>query len=209
MLVLIDESGDCGLKFGRGSSDFFTCVAVVFSTPFAADACDRSIDELRRRMNKRLQYEFHFTNCSGAIRTAFLRAMVSEEFRYAGFVVDKRKLHSERFNDPKEVYEFSVGIVCEHIRPLLNNSKIILDKSGDRAFRTKLEKGLKAQLTDADGSCLIKKVAMEHSHGNNLIQLADMVCGAVGRSITSGENTYRDLVRAREKFVQIWPARNK
>lgn len=209
MLVLIDESGDCGLKFDRGSSDFFTCVAVVFSSTFAADACDRSIDGLRRRLNKGLRYEFHFTNCSDAIRAAFFQTVASEEFTYAGFVVDKRKLYSERFNDPKKVYEFSVSIVCEHIRPLLDNSKIILDKSGDRAFRTKLEKGLKAQLIDTDGSCLIKKVAMEHSHSNNLIQLADMVCGAVGRSITSGDGGYRRLVRGREKFVQIWPARNK
>ena len=175
MLVLIDESGDCGLKFGQGSS-----------TPYSADACDRTIDELRRRLNKGSKFEFHFTNCSDAVRKAFLRAVASEEFRYAGFVVDKRKLYSERFNDPRKVYEFSVGIVCEHIRPLLNNSKIILDKSGDRAFRTNLQKGLKAQLTDTDGSCLIKKVAMEHSHSNNPIQLADMACGTVGRSITSG-----------------------
>jgi Protein of unknown function (DUF3800) len=49
---------------------------------------------------------------------------------------------------------------------------------------------------------------MEHSHSNNLIQLADMVCGAVGRSITSGDAAYRNLVKAREKFVQIWPPRN-
>lgn len=208
MLVLIDESGDCGLKFDKGSSAFFACVAVVFSSSFAADACERTIDELRRTMNKGLRFEFHFTNCSDAVRKAFFRTVASEEFRYAGFVVDKRKLYGKRFNDPKEFYEFSVGLVCENVRPLLDDSKIILDKSGDRAFRTKLEKGLKAQMTNAEGTCLIKKVTMEHSHSNNLIQLADMVCGAVGRSITGGDHSYRNLVRAREKFVQIWPSRN-
>jgi hypothetical protein len=41
MLVLIDESGDCGLKFGRGSSEFFTCIAVLFQGGFAADASDK------------------------------------------------------------------------------------------------------------------------------------------------------------------------
>jgi hypothetical protein len=91
MLVLIDESGDCGLKFDKGSSPYFTCLAVVFSSSFAADACDRSIDELRRTLKKELRYEFHFTNCSDAIRTEFFRAVAPEEFTYAGFVVDKRK----------------------------------------------------------------------------------------------------------------------
>jgi len=208
MLVLIDESGDCGLKFDQGSSDFFTCVAVVFSSAFAADACDSLIDMLRVRLNKGPRFEFHFTNCSHAVRGEFFRAVASEEFKYAGFVVDKRRLYSQRFSDPKEVYEFSVNIVCEHIRPLLDYSKIILDKSGDRAFRTRLEKGLKSRLVDTEGSSLVSKVTMEHSHSNNLIQLVDMVCGAVGRSMTSGDDRYRNLLRGREKFVQVWPARN-
>lgn len=208
MLVLIDESGDCGLKFDKGSSDFFTCAAVVFSSEFAADACDRSIDGLRVQLKKGPRFEFHFTNCSDAIRQRFFRAVASEEFRYAGFVVDKRKLYGPRFSDPKAVYEFTVGIVCEHIRPLLDNSKIILDKSGDRAFRTNLGRGLRSKLVDTDGSSLVRKVTMEHSHSNNLIQLADMVCGAIGRSMTAGDHRYRNLVKGREKFVQIWPPRD-
>jgi len=208
MLVLIDESGDCGLKFDQGSSEFFTCVAVMFSSAFAADACDRAIDGFRLQLNQGPRHEFHFTNCSDAIRREFFRAMSSEEFKFAGFVVDKRKLYSQRFNDPKQVYEFSVSIVCEHIRPLLDSSKIILDKSGDRAFRTKLEKGLRSRLVDPDGNTLVKKVTMEHSHSNNLIKLADMVCGAVGRSVTSGDGRYRNLTKHREKFVQVWPPKN-
>jgi len=39
MLVLIDESGDCGLKFGRGSSDYFVVVALLFSGEFSMGAC--------------------------------------------------------------------------------------------------------------------------------------------------------------------------
>lgn len=132
MLVLIDESGDCGLKFGLGSSDFLICVATVFSSSFAADACDRGIDELRRKLKKKSSFEFHFTHCSDKLRKEFLKTAIQEDFLYAGFAVDKRRLYGKRFNDPKQVYEFSVGIVCEHVRPLLDNSKIILDKSGDR-----------------------------------------------------------------------------
>ena len=166
MLVLIDESGDCGLKFGRGSSDFFTCVAVVFSDAFSANACDRSIDELRRELGKPSQFEFHFSHVSDKIRAAFLERLGQQDFRYAGFIVDKRKLFGARFKKPKEFYEFSVGIVCENIRPLLDNSKIIIDKNGDRPFRQKLGEGLKRQMRDKEGNCLIKKVTMETSQSN-------------------------------------------
>ena len=107
--------------------------------------------------------------------------------------------------NPKEVYEFSVGVVCEKLRGLLDNSKIIIDKNGDRDFRWKLAKSLKRQMTDSDGTCRIRKVTMEASHSNNLLQLADMVCGALMRSYSSDDDRFRDLIRCKEKLVVRWP----
>src|SRR5437879_5287998 len=164
MLVLIDESGDCGLKFGKGSSDFFTCVAVVFSDEFSMNACDRTIDELKRKIKKSPHCEFHFSSSPDKIRRMFLDRVSHDEFRYAGVVIDKKRLYGELFRSPKEFYKFAVRIVCEHVKPLLDDSKIIIDKNGDRAFRQQLGAALKAQMTDADGTCRIKKVAMEASH---------------------------------------------
>ena len=205
MLVLIDESGDCGLKFGKGSSEYFTCVAVVFSDEVSMDACDRTIDGLKMEMKRPLSSEFHFSSSSDKTRRLFLERVSHDDFRYAAFVVNKRKLYGRRFTNPKEFYEFSVGIVCEHVKPMLDNAKIIIDKNGDRAFRQQLERRLRAQMTDKDGNCRIKKVAMATSHSNNLLQLADMVCGAVMRSYTASDPGFRDLVKKREKLVQQWP----
>jgi hypothetical protein len=205
MLVLIDESGYCGFKFDKGSSPFFICAAIVFADSFSADACDRTIDTLRWELKKPARFEFHFSHCPDKVKKAFFIGVVNDTFKYVGFVVDKRQLYGSRFLNPEQFYEFSVGIICEQVRPLLENSKIIIDKSGNRAFRQKLEKTLKSQMTDRDGYCRVKKVAMEGSHSNNLLQLADMICGAVGRSFTASDQTFRDIVRRREKFVQLWP----
>jgi hypothetical protein len=205
MLVLIDESGDCGLKFGAGSSELFVCVAVVFSDTFSADACERAIDGLRLQLHKPPSFEFHFSESSNKVREAFFRTVNHEDFRYAGFVVEKRKLRGERFQDPKQVYEFAVGLVCEQVKPLLDNSKIIIDKNGDRRFKRRLEKTLKRQMTNSEGLCSIKKVTMENSQSNRLVQLADMVAGSLNRSCASRDNRFRDLIRGKEKFVQTWP----
>ena len=205
VLVLIDESGDCGLKFGQGSSDLFVCAAVVFADEPSANACDQAISILRCRLQKPASFEFHFSHCSDRVREAFLRTVSCQTFQYVGFAVDKRKLYGVRFTDPKEVYRFSIGIVCEQIRPLLNNSKIVIDKNGDRAFRPGIEKALKLQMTDQNGSCRIRKVTMEVSHSNNLIQLADMICGSIARSCAHEDDRFRDLVKGRERFVQTWP----
>jgi hypothetical protein len=205
MLAFIDESGDCGLKFGKGSSSYFTCVVVMFNDNFCAEACDSSVDALRVSLQRPCGQEFHFTDSSDKVRRRFLETVGQSEFQYAGLVINKRRLSEERFQDAKQVYEFAVGIVCEQVRPLLKDAKIIIDKNGDRAFRQNLEKSLKVQMTGLDGTCCIRKVTMEASHSNNLLQLADMICGAIGRSFTQNDERFRKLVRRREKFVTEWP----
>jgi hypothetical protein len=102
----------------------------------------------------------------------------------------------------------AVSIVCENARALLSGAKIVIDKNGDRFFRQELEKHLKRQMAGADGNCLIRKVGMEASHSNNLVQLADMICGAVARSFNTGSvesHRFRDCLKKREKRVQLWP----
>ena len=126
---MIDESGDCGLKFDRGSSEYFTCVAVVFSDEFSMDACDRTIDGLRRELKKPPGFEFHFANSSKKVRRIFLDRVSHDEFRYAGFVVNKRRLYGARFRNPREFYETAVGYVCQHVRPLLANRTFALPVS--------------------------------------------------------------------------------
>ena len=53
----------------------------------------------------------------------------------------------------------------------------------------------------------IKKVKMQDSKGNNLLQLADMVAGAINRSLHGlRENSlYREIIKSREIYVQSWP----
>jgi hypothetical protein len=210
VLVFIDESGDSGFKFSKGSSKYFVIAAVIFTENFAAAACDRSIEALKHQVGFRARREFHFTGCSDNIREAFLRTVASEDFCFHAFVLNKERLwaNAPTFQDRKSFYRFAVSIVCENARSLLRNAKVVIDKHGDRAFKQQLEKDLKKQMTDENGNCLIRKVGMEASHSNNLVQLADMVCGAVARSFnvnTAEGRRFREYVRRREKRVQLWP----
>ena len=67
---------------------------------------------------------------------------------------------------------------------------------------------LKRKINEKDGPSLSRKVKTERSHNNNLLQLADMLCGAVARSYRTDKadcRVYRQLVRHRELKVQKWP----
>ena len=55
---------------------------------------------------------------------------------------------------------------------------------------------------------MIGKVKIQDSQRNNLVELADMVCGAVARSCARkrrSAQTYGHLVAHREIYVQFWP----
>lgn len=209
MLAFIDESGDCGLKFDKGSSPYFTVAVVIFSDEFSADACDRGIDELRRKLSIPQAQEFHFNECRDSLRVKFFKHVVHERFKYYAFILNKQKLSALKFKDPTEVYQTAAKFVCDNARQYFTDTKVVIDKTGDREFRRRLERTLKATMTDSDGTCRIRKVCMEHSDSNNLVQLADMVCGAVARDFnankTDSARIFRNLIKPREQRVQFWP----
>jgi len=207
VLVFIDESGDSGFRFDKGSSELFVCAAVIFTENLKADDCDRAIDEVRARLGKPVGWEFHFSKCSHDARKAFFGAVIGTGFTYHAFVVNKRHLYSGTFKDKSTFYNFAVGIVCENAKALFADAKVVIDECGNNEFRKRLARSLKASVKDGKGDSLIAKVVMEKSHSNNLVQLADMVCGAVARvysnKIDGGE--YRNMIKKREGRVQFWP----
>ena len=207
MLAFIDESGDSGKKFNDGSSLYFSCVMAIFSDNAAAHACDSAIEDLRRELGFAASYEFHFSHCPDRVRELFLRRVAAESFELFGFVLNKPRLYGHRFGDREGFYHFIIGLICESARSVLRDATVVVDRCGDRDFVRRLEKSLKGQV-NSTGITRVRRVKMEHSHSNNLVQLADMACGAIARSyVNSGEKSaqLRNVLRTKETNIQFWP----
>ena len=202
MLVFVDESGDSGMKQKDGSSLRFVIAAVVF----IANLCDKSIDELRGKCFRNGTTEFKFNKCCRDYRVQFLEGVAEFEFLYFGFVLNKERLYGPGFQYKEPFYKYASKLLFENAKPYLSNARVVIDGSGDRTFRAQLEKYLKGKInTDRD---IIKKVKIAASHSNNLLQLADMVCGALARGFRTDKVDrflYRTIVKKRELSVQIWP----
>lgn len=207
MLVFIDESGDTGRKIEKGSSKYFVIVLVTFEDNDEAIACDQRITLLRKELRLPESYEFKFSKLRREQREAFLKAVIPYSFFYFGVVINKdpKKLYGEGFNVKESFYKYACSLVFENAKPYLKDATVVIDGSGSREFKKQFQAYLKKKV----GS-LIKKVKIQSSHSNNLIQLTDMVAGSVHRTFGQKEDkdVYRPIIKPREIKVQVWPSNN-
>lgn len=208
MLVFIDESGDSGLKLEQGSSRFFAIGLVIFEDHDEALACDQRIELLKKEIGWKQGSEFHFKKNSDRVRRAFLQAVAPYNFFYYGIVINKdpKKLWGEGFRNKASFYKYACGLVFENAKDKLLETTVLIDRSGDLEFRNQLAKYLRGKMNQKRN--LIRKVKMQDSKSNNLLQLADYVAGVINRSVTNerkNADDYRKTIGHREIHVQVWP----
>jgi len=207
MLIFIDESGDPGLKIKQGSSEYFAVSLVVFEEEDEANACDQRIGLLRKEIGWNADSEFHFRRNSHRLREVFLKAVVPYSFFYYGIVIHKTKLYGEGFKNKESFYKYACRLVFENAKDMLDKATVIIDRSGSNDFRNQLKSYLKRHMNKEDQK-LIRKVKIQNSLSNNLLQLADYVAAVINRSVQKKKNKadcYRKIIAHREIFVQVWP----
>lgn len=188
-----------------GTSPFFVVTAIIFEENDEALACDHAIARYRESLGWR--GEFHFSKMDRTHRIDFLTQIACHEFVYLACVFNKSKLTGPGFRFPNSFNKYAVNLTFQNAKPYLSNATVVIDGKGERRFRQTMEKYLKARIND-DGRRIIEKVKLEASHGNNLLQLADMVCGAVAQAFNPnrpGGREYRKLISHRELRTQVWP----
>ena len=181
MLVLIDESGDPGFKLAKGSTRHFVASMVIFRDYKHAEACSQTIKALRLELPH--SGEFKFNKCDSRVKDGFFEAMRDQSFEVWALVVDKTLIHSEnlRRNDEK-FYNYFVKMLLDRGAEL-QNAKVKIDGSGDREFKQQLQRYLKRSLPAG----AVSSVKFADSKKDDLIQLVDMVVGAIARSYRTDE----------------------
>ena len=176
MLVFIDESGDPGFELQRGATPIFAAAMVLFSNGEDALTTETVIRHTQQRL--KVWPEFKFNKSRNEVRDDFFSAVRGCPFVVRAIVVRKEIIHSPWLKTNKEdFYRYFIRQMMAHDDGALQQAKVIIDGSGDRAFRRMLKLRLRRQ-----SGTRLKEVQFGNSRNDPLLQLADMSVGAIARS---------------------------
>ncbi|OQW68847.1 MAG: hypothetical protein BVN34_08465 [Proteobacteria bacterium ST_bin12] len=197
----MDESGDPGFKLTRGSTSHFVVAMVIFDKNEDAEQTSEVIK--KGLTDLKIKPEFKFSKSRDGIRDEFFNRIKSCKFRVRALVVDKKKIYSPnlRENDEK-FYNYFVKQLINFEEIKLNNATIKIDGSGDREFKKELHRYLRSQIKPS----LTFKVKFVDSQKDALIQLADMVAGAIYRSYPNESREVNKIWRKAiaDKIDNVW-----
>lgn len=207
MLVFIDDSGDTGFKVEKGSSQVFVIALVIFDTTSDAEETALRIKRLRKELGHSENFEFKFNKCSKEERRKFLSAVADARFRVRAIVMDKSRIYGKELRSSNEsFYNYTVKMVLRHHWGTITDAKLRLDGHGSRRFRRALSTYLRRELNPAlGGKKIIDDLKFVDSKRDVLIQLADMIAGAIRRSYDAckeDRNLYKDIIQGR--IQNIW-----
>lgn len=182
MIVFIDDSGDPGFNFEKGSSKFFIIAAVVFDDELEAEKTALAIKEYRRTLKFPDDVEFKFSKSRRVIREGFLKTINKFEFRIRSLIIDKFLIRKDELRYEKDLfYSYAIKLLLKHNGGTILNAKVRIDGSGDRIFRKSFLSYLRRQLNSKE-KIIMKNCKLVDSENNVLIQMADMIAGGIKRS---------------------------
>lgn len=208
MLVFVDESGDAGMKLGSGSSAFFVVGLAIFRDHAEAEACDKAISDLRKRLSLPAGFEFHYSENTVRQQRAFLEEIARFDYECHVFALNKARLANAGLSVKENIYNWTARTTFEHAREFLDESTIVIDGSGNREFRQQFQTYLKKQVNGPAGKSHIQKVKVQPSHQNNLLQVADYVASLAGGELNGrrgATSLRREFLAARYRTFRVWP----
>jgi hypothetical protein len=196
-----DEAGDVSLNFGKGASRYYVPAFIGTQSP---DTLRKTLADLRQRLGLHATHEFKFHKMtSPEIRRQVFSALAHSEFEAWALFIDKTTL-------PK-IFKTSesVAIYTHFISELLTiipakfqqDATLILDEFGSTPdLRTELRRTMIKRHIPR----LFKRVLVRKSHRESLIQVADLVAGAIMRRDSQKDSEAFDMLSRKIKRIELY-----
>lgn len=196
-----DEAGDVSLNFAKGASRYFVPAFIATQKP---DRLREKLADLRQTLGLSETHEFKFHKMTSAeIRNQVFSMLAHADFEAWALIVDKPRL--PKIFETTEGLEIYTHFITELLgiipTDLQKDATLILDEFGSTPdLRTELRRTMIKRHMPR----LFKRVIIRSSHRESLIQVADLVAGAIMRRDSQNDADAFDMISRKIKRLEIY-----
>lgn len=186
-----DESGDGSFNFAKGASRYFVVSVIATKSP---DDLRRLLEKLRRDSGLSERYEFGYHKLSSVqLRKRVFSSLSYADFEIWAILVDKASL-TEAFKAMSGL-DFYLFFVSELIRQIPDQKReggtLILDEFG---YPDQTKDELRRIMKARNISHGFRRISIRRSQSEPLIQIADLIAGAIWRRDTRSDTGAYELI---------------
>jgi hypothetical protein len=188
--VFIDDSGDPGFHFERGSTRLLVVACLVFDSAEAINIVVQDIATIGLQQQRTNLNEFKFSKMRFGMAKQLLETVSKNDFRVSAVVVDKTIWKRGNPRDTSSLYPLVLANAISSVETFGNYINVKIDGKGNR--RSKLR----------DFSLpmpKIRKLRYVDSRSDVLIQLADVIAGCIRRA-------HDETDHANANYLQLYRA---
>ncbi len=197
-----DETGDAGFNLSRGSSSFFVGSLVLTNQP---NDLREYVLSFQQELRLKVGGEISFHRSPDNNRIAFLSGLLAYDVELRALAVNKRALATDiRRLSRTDFYVWAFGDLLAHTLHELDKATIVLDEftHSDRTARD-IQRLLKNIFSDATVRQHIRRIHVRRSQSEPLLQIADMMSGAIYRHVAENDSRFYQIIESRSEILEM------
>jgi hypothetical protein len=191
MYIYLDDSGDAGLKFDKGSSRYIVMAACVFETKEQVKTAWRQIESCRCVGFDGVKFtkysrEFKYNRTNSSLKKTFFECMDLVEYGVHVIILDKTQLYSEYLKEnPNNLKAYLIRMLLTHSKGYLRDAVLVVDGKDNRSFGGS-DQDYFMHMVNGECPGTLRSVEFVDSKKSPLVQLADMTAGAIHAMFEKG-----------------------